>query len=150
MHYGLCYDQLNIVKCSWAARLDKRRALLEKAYRDNAQAPNFEGAEHMLGRRRPLDGTIIDPAVLKITGRGFTRRPGSTSRLVSHERRGPPALLSLRWAMTTVMMSARLAPTNAQLHRQRRPALPVRRRTPSGRDFGSGWRLTPIAGHLSF
>ena len=38
------------------------------AYRDGAQAPNFEGADHMLGRRRPVDGTLIDPAVLKFTG----------------------------------------------------------------------------------
>ena len=68
LHHGLCYDQLNILNCAWAERIDKRRALLEKAYRDNAQAPNFEGAEHMLGRCRPLDGTLIDLAVLNFTG----------------------------------------------------------------------------------
>ena len=68
LHFGLCYDQLNVVNCAWAERIDKWRALLEKAYRDGAQAPNFEGAEHMLGRRRPVDGTLIDPAVLKFTG----------------------------------------------------------------------------------
>ena len=68
LHYGLCYDQLNLVNCAWAERIDKRRALLERAYRDGPQAPNFEGAEHMLGRRRPIDGTLIDPAVLKFTG----------------------------------------------------------------------------------
>ena len=31
------------MNCAWAGRLDKRRALLEKAYRDNAQAPNSRG-----------------------------------------------------------------------------------------------------------
>ena len=67
LHFGLCYDQLNLVNCAWAERIDKRRALLEKAYRDGAQAPNFEGAEHMLGWKRPVDGTLIDPAVLKFT-----------------------------------------------------------------------------------
>ena len=69
LHMGLCYDQLNVVNCAWAERVDKRRALLEKAYRDGGgQAPNFEGAEFMFGRRRPIDGTLIDPAVLKFTG----------------------------------------------------------------------------------
>ena len=88
MHYGLCYDQLNIVKCSWAARLDKRRALLEKAYRDNAQAPNFEGAEHMLGRRRPLDVTLIDPAVIKFTGERLHQKAevDNQARLARAER----------------------------------------------------------------
>ena len=31
LHYGLCYDQLNLVNCAWAERIDKRRALLEWA-----------------------------------------------------------------------------------------------------------------------
>ena len=61
-----------ISSASWIAHgpsaLTSGGPLLEKAYQDGAGAPNFEGAEHMLGRRRPIDGTLVDPAVLKFTG----------------------------------------------------------------------------------
>ena len=63
LHFGLCYDQLNIVNCAWAERIDKRRALLEKAYRDGAQAPNFEGPSTCSGRD------------VWSTARSSTRRP---------------------------------------------------------------------------
>ena len=40
----------------------------KKAWRIGPQAPEFGGAEHMLGQRWPVDGTLIDPAGLPLTG----------------------------------------------------------------------------------
>ena len=65
LHYFASYDQVNFGALAGIEALIKRMELIEEAYRGRPAAPNYEGAEHWLGQRETLDGTLINPELWK-------------------------------------------------------------------------------------
>ena len=65
LHYGCCYDQLNMGNVAMVESLIKRIMLIEQAYQGRPTAPVYDGAEHWMGVQESLDGTLIDPAARK-------------------------------------------------------------------------------------
>ena len=66
LELGTCYDQLNMANIAMVEVLVKRRMLIEAAYKRNPEAPNFDGAEHLLGFTVDDSGEMLDPEAIKL------------------------------------------------------------------------------------
>jgi hypothetical protein len=59
------YDQYNMLNSAGVEVLVKRRMLIESAYHNRPDAPDFTSAAHLLGFKAEASGEFIDPSAIK-------------------------------------------------------------------------------------